>query len=109
MAAIASGWANLSNVQNKISAAGQFYQSCITEAKQILESVFEKPVSYYDGEKRHVLDIASRLFDLTISSKDIESYSLELGKIPEAKEGVMEIILEQPTDAIPFDFEGIGF
>lgn len=59
-------------VQARLDAACELYQSCITKSRDILEASFGKPTSYYDGEKRHVLDIASSIFSLVVRPEDIE-------------------------------------
>lgn len=57
--------------QARIDAACELYQSCIVKAKTMLESTFGKPTSYYDGEKKNVLQIAESFFNVAVTRQDI--------------------------------------
>jgi hypothetical protein len=59
-------------VQKRIDAGIELFQSCITGAKEVFEISFGKPTSYYDGEKKNVLEIAHRLFGACVTSEHIK-------------------------------------
>jgi len=62
-------------IQARLDASAELYSSCIVKAKDIIAVVFGEPKTYYDGEKKHVLDIAQRLFDSAIFEEDISLLS----------------------------------
>ena len=63
-------------VQSRIEAGCQIYNSCIAEAKKITEAIFGAPSSYYDGEKKHVLTIAAQLFDMCVDRADVDKIAV---------------------------------
>lgn len=60
------------NSQKRIDAACEIFASCMVKAKEILEEHFGKPTSYYDGEKKNVLSLANRLFDVSATEITIK-------------------------------------
>lgn len=59
-------------IMARAHVATEIMAGIIASTKATLEKSFNKPTSYYDGEKKNVLMIAKTVFECCVSSEDID-------------------------------------
>lgn len=97
-------------VAAKTRVAIELMSSAISATKEMLEQNFQKPTSYYNGEKGHVLDIARTVYQYSVTNEDVERLArqIPMPEIVDISENVKpsEVSSGEITSSNPGDSEG---
>lgn len=82
----------------RIQAVASLYSECIGKTVEMFETTFGKPPSYYDGEKRNIIDVASRIFAEAVRESEISEFAEQIVAQGEDGEIVIPLGEELPED-----------